>query len=164
MDDSRPPDEPPRSGGSPTAPAALSPADIERAFVLARVARGRARAPYSKFPVGAALLTAGGTLFPGCNVENASFGLTTCAERNALGGWTASTEPSDRGVVTLVVIVTGADEPTAPCGACRQWLVELAPDALVVAEAATGERRTWTVRELLPDAFDGSSLPAAGTR
>jgi len=158
MDDPRIPDELPAARRKqPEQPAEQ---DIDRAFQLAHVARGRARAPYSGFTVGAALLTDNGELFPGCNVENASYGLTLCAERAAIAGWTAATDPGERSEVALVVIVTGADQPTAPCGACRQWLVEFAPDATVMAESAIGERRTWTVRDLLPDPFDGESLGA----
>ena len=156
-------DESPTSDERDTDPAQASgarpsEAEIARALELARIARGRARAPYSGFAVGAALLTSTGDAFPGCNVENASYGLTLCAERTAIAGWTATTDAGDRGEVVLVVIVTGASAPTAPCGACRQWLVEFAPDALVIAESVTGERRLWTVPELLPDAFDGASL------
>jgi homotetrameric cytidine deaminase len=108
----------------------------------------RAHAPYSGFPVGAALSTAEGTVALGCNVENASLGLGLCAERVALFGALA------RGLHPggTMVIVTRTVEPTPPCGACREALRALAPDIRVVSLARAGRRAEWALRDLLPAA------------
>jgi len=113
----------------------------------------KAYAPYSRFRVGAALLDAEGRVFEGCNVENASYGLCLCAERNALSSAVAS---GSRRFVGMAVACLDAKPELGlkgrmPCGACRQWLLELAPDAeLVVA----GTDRVFPVRALLPDGFE----------
>jgi len=132
---------------------------VERALEAARAAKDAAHAPYSRFRVGAAVVDAGGTLHRGCNVESASFGLTLCAERNALSSRVTDLAgaPTAEPVV-VVAIRTDADTPTAPCGACRQWLAEFAPGALVVSEAADGSTARWSVDELLPAAFRGDEL------
>ncbi len=114
----------------------------------AREVRERAYAPYSGFRVGAAVL-AGGKVFTGVNVENASYPLAVCAERNAVAAAVAAGElPID-----VVVIVTDAADPTPPCGGCLQVLSELGPQATVVSETMTGERMTWALGELIPHAF-----------
>jgi cytidine deaminase len=118
----------------------------------ARRAAAKAYAPYSAFRVGACVRTSAGRLFAGCNVENRSFGGTICAERSALLRWVVERTAEER--VVEVVLYTPTDRPVTPCGMCRQVLVELAPDAEVVAHADGGAPRRWTVRELLPDAFD----------
>ncbi|MDG1048576.1 MAG: cytidine deaminase [Planctomycetota bacterium] len=139
-------------------------AAIARALEAARSVKDAAHAPYSRFLVGAAVLDAEGGLFRGCNVESASFGLTLCAERNALSTRIAELGGAGKGgevsgpPITVVAIRTDAETPTAPCGACRQWLAELAPRAIVVAEAADGTLARWTVGDLLPDAFRGDQL------
>jgi cytidine deaminase len=120
----------------------------------AKAAREHAFVPYSHFKVGAALLAEDGSVVTGCNVESASYGLTICAERVAIvkgvsEGWTR---------FTCVAIVADTENPTPPCGACRQLLWEFAPDAEVVLENLTGKRRTFTMRELLPYGFDGGYL------
>ena len=119
----------------------------------ARRAREQAYAPYSKYKVGAALEGTDGSVHLGCNVENASYGLTVCAERVAVGSAIAA------GVTRFrrVAIVTDSDPPAAPCGACRQVLAEFAPDAEVIA---VGPARTlsWRVRDLLPAAFSRGQL------
>lgn len=126
---------------------------IEQLTVAAREARGRAYAPYSKYRVGAALVTSGGTVFAGCNVENSSYGATICAERGAIMAMIAAgeTEP-----IACVVVTAGA-EPASPCGMCRQVLAEFADDMLIVliGEGARGRlvRRDTTLARLLPDAF-----------
>lgn len=119
----------------------------------ARAAREQAYAPYSQFRVGAALLTAEGAVFTGCNVENASYGLTICAERAAACAAVAAGARRFR----RIVVATDSDPPAAPCGACRQVLSEFGPDAEVVAVGPARELR-WTLRELLPAAFGPEQL------
>lgn len=120
----------------------------------ARAASERAYCPYSRFPVGACVLTADGELFDGCNVENASYGLTICAERNAVFQMVAR----GKRAVAAVVICTPAPRPAAPCGACRQVLNEFGPDALVVSVCAGPEVLRKRLSELLPDAFGPANL------
>jgi cytidine deaminase len=127
---------------------------LERAIALATQARDRAYAPYSRFRVGAAVLTADGQCFLGANVENASYGLTACAERIAL--WTGAV--AGMSTVRFVVVVTDTLQPVTPCGACRQVLSELAPDAVVVMVTVRGQRQEATVGELLPGAFGQKDL------
>jgi len=123
--------------------------------VLLEAARAAARfayAPYSKFRVGAVVIAEDGRQFGGCNVENASYGLCLCAERNALASAIAA---SARGFRAVAVACLDADSSLgpngrAPCGACRQWLLELAPDAVVYLD---GVEQVYTVRELLPLGF-----------
>ena len=102
--------------------------DAQALLADAADARARAYAPYSRFRVGAAVLTASGAVYKGCNVENVSYPLTNCAERVALQSAIAAGEQA----FTAVAIVTGADAPTPPCGACRQVLAEFGTDVLVV--------------------------------
>jgi len=117
-------------------------------------ARKRAYAPYSRFAVGAALLTKDGRVYLGCNVENASYGLTICAERNAV--WKAVSE----GVTGFAAIaVTARDGRGAPpCGSCRQVLHEFAPNAWVYWRDARGRILKRKLTELLPDAFNLADL------
>lgn len=116
---------------------------------IARRAFTIAYAPYSGFHVGAALEAADGRTFPGCNVENASYPVTLCAERVALGSAIAAGARA----FTRLHICSDADEPIAPCGMCRQALAELAPDIVVVSESAGGGLRSWRLEELLPERF-----------
>jgi len=122
-------------------------------------ARLKAFAPYSHFLVGAALEADDGTIVPGCNVESASYGLTTCAERVAVFAGVA------RGFRCFkrVAVVTDTPTPTPPCGACRQVLWEFAPDAEVVLANLTGTVLRFTMRDLLPHAFDARQLRDAAT-
>lgn len=119
----------------------------------AREAMGNAWAPYSEFRVGAAIEAADGRVFVGCNVESASYGLTICAERMALGAAVAAGARSLR----RVAVTTEVEPPAAPCGACRQLLAEFGLDLEVIAAGPTSERR-WTLAALLPDAFTKESL------
>jgi cytidine deaminase len=128
--------------------------DIDRLVAAAAEARSRAYAPYSNFTVGAAVL-AGGRVFTGCNVENASYGLSICAERVAATSAVAAGEQQ----FDAVAIVGSAREPTPPCGACRQFLSEFGPDMTVAVETPDGEREVWRMSEVLPHAFGPSFLP-----
>ena len=121
----------------------------------AAIAREKAYAPYSRFRVGAALETENGTIIFGCNVESASYGLTLCAERTAL---VKGVSEGFRRFVR-VAVVTDADAPTPPCGACRQLLWEFAPDAVVLLANLKGQVVRYTMRDLLPAAFDARQLP-----
>ena len=112
-------------------------------------ARGRAYAPYSRFPVGAALLLADGTVVQGCNVENASYGLAACAERTAM--WKAISE--GRTGFVAIAITAREGEGAPPCGSCRQVLHEFAPNLRVVWRDARGRLRERPLHELLPNAF-----------
>lgn len=117
-------------------------------------AREKAFAPFSKFRVGAALEAEDGTIVTGCNVESASYGLTMCAERVAI--FKGVSEGKRR--FTRVAVVTDAAKLTSPCGACRQLLWEFAPDADVILANLKSDVKTFSMRELLPDAFDAGQL------
>ena len=119
----------------------------------ARAVQQRAYAPYSGYRVGAALETDDGSIYVGCNVENASYGLTICAERAAV---TAAVAGGARRL-RRAVLVTDSDPPAAPCGACRQVLNEFGPDLTVEAVGPARSVR-WTMRELLPNAFGPEQL------
>jgi cytidine deaminase len=126
----------------------LAPATVKRLVEIARRVREHAYAPYSSFPVGAAVLSEDGRVFAGCNVENSSFGLTICAERNAVAAAISA------GARPVAVAVVTRDPGVGPCGACRQVLAEFSQDMPVVTAAATGDEvRLTTLRELLPGAF-----------
>jgi len=120
----------------------------------ASAAMDRAYAPYSGFRVGAALLTADGTIVTGCNVENSSFPAGGCAERGALF---AAVVAGHRNFSHLT-IVTQADDPTPPCGMCRQALMEFSPALAITSVTTTGAEAHWTLAELLPSPFTPRSL------
>jgi cytidine deaminase len=124
----------------------------------ARAAQTRAYAPYSKFEVGAAVQMKGGHVFTGVNVENASYPLSVCAERNAIAAAVMAGEHE----LEAVAVCTDASPPSSPCGGCRQVLREFCKDptkVIVTSVNHKGERRSWTVAELLPDSFSGAELP-----
>ncbi|HYR23957.1 MAG TPA: cytidine deaminase [Chthoniobacterales bacterium] len=109
-------------------------------------ARAMAYAPYSKFTVGAAVLTKQGKVFVGCNVENLSLGLTICAERSAVAAAIAQGSKD----LAAIAIVTGSKKPAAPCGACRQVLAEFNPTMRVLAATVDGASQRFELSELLP--------------
>ena len=117
-------------------------------------ARENACCDFSGFAVGAAVETADGRIYSGCNIENASYGLTVCAERVAI--WKALSE----GVREFrrIAVVTAADSVTPPCGACRQIIWEFCGDIPVTASSSGGALQSWRMRDLLPDAFDRAKL------
>jgi cytidine deaminase len=120
----------------------------------ARAARDNAVAPYSNFKVGCAIETADGRIFTGCNIENATYGLTVCAERVAL--WKALSE-GEREFKRLAM-VSAAATPTTPCGACRQLLWEYCGDLPIITQTLAGDVRHFQLAELLPNPFDGRQL------
>jgi cytidine deaminase len=126
---------------------------IGRLVEAAFAARENAHAPYSGFTVGAAVLDADGNVHVGCNVENASYGLSVCAERHAIAAAVAAGQ--DR--IEALAVVTDTDPPVSPCGACRQVLVEFGDFPVILANRG-GERLQTTVGDLLPDAFTPDSL------
>ncbi|MGD9579981.1 MAG: cytidine deaminase [Vampirovibrionia bacterium] len=113
-----------------------------------------AYAPYSKFKVGAALITPEGMIFTGCNVENASYGLTLCAERSAM----SSMVKHGYNEFEAIAIYAKATTDCYPCGACRQWLYEFGKEALVIVEDADHNPKLVSVSELLPHAFGPDDL------
>jgi len=116
----------------------------------ARKARSKAYAPYSNFHVGAAVLGSGGGIFSGCNVENASFGLTSCAERNAIFAMVVAGETEIR----EILVIGESEEFLPPCGACRQVIAEFAPLPTIIHMCnREGECRDTTVAELVPFIF-----------
>jgi len=134
------------------APAGAPSAEAVRRAAFA--AMERAYAPYSQFRVGAALVGGNGAVFVGCNVENAAYPAGVCAERAALAAAVAS------GVrqFELLVVATEADDPTPPCGMCRQALVEFAPTLAIVSYTRTGAEADWNLATLLPHPFTPTAL------
>jgi len=132
----------------------LGPGD-ESLVKVAALARARAHAPYSKYKVGAAIRTARNKIHAGANIENASYGLTVCAERTAVH---AAVNAGDAKDWDAIAIVIAGDRLPSPCGACRQVLAEFAPRLKVILATTTGLRRVTTLEALLPDAFLPESL------
>lgn len=129
--------------------------DEQQLMEEAKKARGFAYVPYSKFQVGAALLAKDGTVFHGCNIENASYGMTNCAERTAL--FKAYSEGVTK--FDTLVVVADTDGPVSPCGACRQVISELCePDMEVILTNLKGDVQRTHVKELLPGAFSPNDL------
>src|SRR3954468_7039211 len=125
--------------------------EINELLAEARKAREFAYAPYSHFPVGAALLTKSGRVFTGCNVENLSFGLTICAERAAIFGALAAGERN----FVRIGIIADSKSPVTPCGACRQVLAEFSSEMEIVCSNLEGTLFHSTISELLPRAQEG---------
>jgi cytidine deaminase len=132
----------------------VSDSALRRLEKCARSASARAYAPYSRFPVGAAVLGGSGKVYAGCNVENASYGLCNCAERTAIFSAVAAGERSIR----AVTVYTPTPLPTAPCGACRQVIHEFGPDALVISVCDAKNRVETRLPALLPGAFGPGDL------
>ena len=109
-----------------------------------------AHAPYSKFRVGAAILLTNGKIFSGCNVENASYGMTNCAERTAI--FSAVAELGPKMEIRAVAVTTDHGVPCAPCGACRQVIYEFGPDATIFFQGTSGPKQAH-ITELLPEGF-----------
>jgi cytidine deaminase len=130
----------------------LSSALVDRLVAVAGEARRGAYAPYSGFAVGAALLAADGHIYTGCNVENASYGLSICAERNAIFHAVGLGERS----FEAVAVVT--ENGVTPCGACRQVLAEFNAQMVVIVADSAGNRRIYSLDELLPAAFGPQHL------
>jgi cytidine deaminase len=122
---------------------------------VAKAASQKAYCPYSHFPVGAAVLASDDEIMSGCNIENASYGLTMCAERTAIFKSVSRGQTALRGIVVYTPTLT----PTAPCGACRQVMNEFGPDAEVVCACDGPDLIKMRVHDLLPVAFGPSSLP-----
>lgn len=127
-----------------------SSADREHLIEAARMAMQHAYSPYSQFKVGAALLTANGEVYSGCNVENASYGLTNCAERTAIFSAIAQSGPGL--IIDAVAVVNDQGVPCSPCGACRQVIYEFGPEAVVIFQSAGGWRE-MPIQQLLPEGF-----------
>jgi cytidine deaminase len=131
--------------------------DHEALIQAAREAAQHAYVPYSHFPVGAALLTDGGAIVTGCNIENASYPLTMCAERTAIG--TAVSAGSPR--IVAVAVSAPKAHPCTPCGACRQVLYEFNPDMEVILDCGDAAPMIMPLTELLPLGFNSRSLENA---
>jgi cytidine deaminase len=123
--------------------------------MAARAAREQAYAPYSRFAVGAAALTASGRIFPGCNVENAAYPACLCAERVALVSAYAAGEHE----IVALAVVADTLGPVSPCGTCRQVILELAPRCVITLANMRGDTLQTTPDALLPGGFTAESLP-----
>jgi cytidine deaminase len=132
----------------------IDPATRDKLLAAAREALNHAYAPYSKFQVGAAILTSGGKVFTGCNVENASYGLTICAERNAIFAAVAAQPAGEKLAIDAVAVATRPASSAAPCGACRQVIAEFAAKTgvKVFYQGDAGTKES-TIAQLLPDTF-----------
>jgi cytidine deaminase len=137
-----------------TRPATAGAPSLELARAAALTALERAYAPYSQFRVGAALIGVDGSMFAGCNVENSAYPAGICAERSALAAAVAGCVKEFQ----LLVIASEADDPTPPCGMCRQALVEFAPRLAIVSYTKHGTEMKWNLATLLPQPFTPAAL------
>ncbi|MED4876260.1 cytidine deaminase [Geobacillus stearothermophilus] len=129
--------------------------EIEQLIAEAKKAREFAYVPYSKFKVGAALLTKDGSVYRGCNIENAAYSVCNCAERTAL--FKAYSEGETE--FAALAVIADTPRPVPPCGACRQVIAELCPsDMKVILANVNGDVKIVTVQELLPDAFSAEDM------
>jgi cytidine deaminase len=128
--------------------------DPDQLIALAGEARAASYSPYSHYPVGAAVLTESGEVFTGCNVENASYGLTICAERVAVF------KAVSAGHTRLLAVAVVTPTKGAPCGACRQVLTEFGADMTVHMASPDGDKRSFSLPELLPQSFGPADLAA----
>lgn len=135
-------------------PPRLSRKDEDTLAAIALRARERAYAPYSQFLVGAALRCDDGSVIEGCNVENASYGLCVCAERNAVGAAVVAGRRS----FDAIAIATSSEPPSPPCGMCRQVLAEHASDLVVLLINTKGDRVRTTLKKLFPGTFSAAQL------
>ena len=135
-------------------PASLPASTLRRLEQAARAAAKASYSPYSKFRVGTAVLAGSGKIYPGCNVENASYGLCNCAERTAI--FTAATAGERK--IKAVVVFTPTPTPTMPCGACRQVINEFGRNAIVISVCNSAKRIATTLPALLSEAFGPESL------
>lgn len=135
----------------------LTRSQQDELITAARQAYENAYAPYSHFRVGAAVLLEAGEVFAGCNVENASYGLTNCAERTAIFS-AVSKLGSEKVRIRAIAVVNDRNVPCSPCGACRQVISEFGPDADIFYLGPKGIQRS-SMRELLPNCFSSESLP-----
>jgi cytidine deaminase len=143
------------------AAAAARLPEFQALLDAALTAQSRARATYSGFRVGAAVLGGSGAVFPGCNVESASYGATICAERSAVVGAVVGGETSIR----ACVVVTPTADPSSPCGICRQLLAEFGGELLIFAASSESDSvYVATLADLLPLSFGPGNLAAAGER
>ncbi len=131
--------------------------DLSHVIEAARAASSKAYAPYSNFRVGAAILTGSGAVHAGCNVENASYGLAICAERNAAARMVAGAVNPDDRKIQLVAVVSPDAAPCFPCGACRQVLHEFGCEEVVVLDAS-GDLERYPFQAILPYAFGPEDL------
>lgn len=131
----------------------ISPEQQKELLDAAQAAAERAYAPFSKFRVGAAILTAGGQIFTGCNVENSSYGLTNCAERTAIFTAVNAGALSIEKDLLAVACVNYDGIPCSPCGACRQVIYEFGPEAVVIYRAKDGTITETLAGDLLPEGF-----------
>jgi cytidine deaminase len=131
----------------------LSEEQIAQLVAAAQQASERAYAPFSKFYVGAAILTHSGKIFTGCNVENSSYGLTNCAERTAIFSAVAAGALDAQRELMAIAVVNRDGAVCSPCGACRQVIFEFGPEAVVIYRANSGEIAQTKAKDLLPEGF-----------
>ena len=138
----------------------MSEEDSQSLIAAAQRARLQSVAPFSNFLVGAAVKTANGKVYTGCNIESASYGLTVCAERVAI--WKALSEGERH--FTELAVVADTESLTPPCGTCRQIIWEFAKSASIIFANLKGESETFQIRDLLPRAFDARFLKSASQK